>query len=80
MRNEFDKGKDKKKSGKDEFGVILLDEEPEWVWMREDEAGNNIVLRLDQENGYTINVVQGDAEIMDYQLGEGDNEIYINQR
>ena len=80
MRSEFDKGKDKKKTGKDEFGVILLDEEPEWVWMREDEAGNNIVLRLDQENGYTINVIQGDVEIMDYQLGEGDNEIYINQR
>ena len=80
MRNEFDKGKDKKKSGKDEFGVILLDEEPEWVWMREDEAGNNIVLRLDQENGYNINVIQGDVEIMDYELGEGDNEIYINQR
>ena len=80
MRNEFDKGKDKKKSGKDEFGVILLDEEPQWVWMRSDEAGNNIVLRLDQENGYTINVIQGDVEIMDYQLGEGDNEIYINQR
>ena len=80
MRNEFDKGKDKKKTGQDEFGVILLDEEPQWVWMRSDEAGNNIELRLDQENGYTINVIQGDVEIMDYQLGEGDNEIYINQR
>ena len=80
MRSEFDKGKDKKKTGQDEFGVILLDEEPQWVWMRSDEAGNNIELRLDQENGYTINVVQGDVEIMDYQLGEGDNEIYINQR
>ena len=80
MRSEFDKGKDKKKTGKDEFGVTLLDEEPEWVWMREDEAGNNIVLRLDQENGYIINVIQGDMEINDYQLGEGDNEIYINQR
>ena len=80
MRNEFDKGKDKKKTGKDEFGVILLDEDPQWVWMRSDEAGNNIELRLDQENGYTINVIQGDVEIMDYQLGEGDNEIYINQR
>ena len=80
MRNEFDKGKDKKKTGQDEFGVILLDEDPQWVWMRSDEAGNNIELRLDQENGYTINVIQGDVEIMDYQLGEGDNEIYINQR
>ena len=80
MRSEFDKGKDKKKTGKDEFGVTLLDEDPEWVWMRSDEAGNNIVLRLDQENGYIINVTQGDMEIRDYQLGEGDNEIYINQR
>ena len=80
MRNEFDKGKDKKKTGQDEFGVILLDEDPQWVWMRSDEARNNIELRLDQENGYTINVIQGDVEIMDYQLREGDNEIYINQR
>ncbi|MDB4342585.1 FecR family protein [bacterium] len=80
MRNEFDKGKDKRKTGTDEFGVTLLIEEPEWVWMRSDEAGNNIVLRLSQENGYTLNVVQGDIEIRDYQLGEGNNEIYINQR
>ena len=79
MRNEFDKGKDKRKTGTDEFGVTLLIEEPEWVWMRSDESGNNITLRLSQENGYTLNVVQGDIEIRDYQLGEGDNEIYINQ-
>jgi hypothetical protein len=79
MQSAFDKKKDKK-TGKDEFGVTLLNEEPEWVWMRSDEAGNNIVLRLDQENGYIINVTQGDMEIRDYELGEGDNEIYINQR
>ena len=79
MQSAFDKKK-KTKTGQDEFGVILLDEEPEWVWMRSDEAGNNIVLRLDQENGYIINVTQGDMEIRDYELGEGDNEIYINQR
>ena len=79
MQSAFDKKK-KKKSGKDEFGVILLDEDPEWVWMRSDEGGNNIVLRLDQEYGYIINVTQGDMEIRDYELGEGDNEIYINQR
>jgi len=79
MQSAFDKKK-KTKTGQDEFGVTLLDEDPEWVWMRSDEAGNNIVLRLSQENGYTINVTQGDMEIRDYQLGEGDNEIYINQR
>ena len=79
MQSAFDKKKDKK-TGKDEFGVTLLNEEPEWVWMRSDEGGNNIVLRLDQEYGYIINVTQGDMEIRDYELGEGDNEIYINQR
>ena len=79
MQSAFDKKK-KSKTGTDEFGVTLLNEEPEWVWMRSDEAGNNIVLRLDQENGYIINVTQGDMEIRDYQLGEGNNEIYINQR
>ena len=34
-------------------------------------ANNNIVLRLDQENGYNINVTQGDIEIIDYELGRG---------
>ena len=78
MQSEFDKKKDRK-AGQDEFGVILLDEEPQWVWMRTDEAGNNIVLRLNQEDGYTINVTQGDTEIIDYDLGEGDNVIFIYQ-
>ena len=78
MQSEFDKKKTKK-AGQDEFGIILLDEEPQLVWIREDEAGNRITLRLDQEQGYTINVVQQGFEIIDYDLGEGDNEIYINQ-
>ena len=79
MQSEFDKKKDKK-TGQDEFGVILLDEEPQWVWMRTDEAGNNIVLRLNQEDGYTINVTQGDTEIIDYELGDGgSNQIRIYQ-
>ena len=78
MQSEFDKKKDKK-TGQDEFGVILLDEDPQWVWMRTDEAGNNIVLRLNQEDGYTINVTQGDTEIIDYELGDGDNVIFIYQ-
>ena len=78
MQSEFDK-KSKSKTGQDECGVILLDEEPEWVWMRTDESGNNIILRLHQEYGYIINVTQGDTEIMDYQLGDGDNVINIYQ-
>ena len=79
MQSEFDKDK-KKKAGQDEFGVILLDEDPQWVWMRSDESNNNIVLRLNQEDGYIINVIQGDTEIIDYELGDGDNYITINQQ
>ena len=80
MRNEFDKKKDKKKTGKDEFGVILLIEEPQWVWTRLDAAQNNIVLRLDLEYGYNINVTQGDTQIIDYELGDGgQNQIRIYQ-
>ena len=80
MRSEFDKNRDNKKSGKDEFGVILLLEDPQWVWTRLDAAQNNIVLRLDMENSYTINVTQGDQEIIDYELGDGgQNQIRISQ-
>ena len=44
-------------------------------------SNNNIVLRLDQENGYNINVTQGDIEIIDYELGDsGKNQITINQQ
>ena len=81
IRSEFDKSKDKKKTGQDEFGVILLDEDPQWVWKRTDESGNNIELRLDQEYGYIINVIQGDIEIIDYELGDSPtNQIRINQQ
>ena len=80
MQSEFDKNKNKKKAGQDEFGIILLDEDPQWVWKRSDESNNNIELRLDQEYGYIINVTQGDFEIIDYELGDGDNSIRINQQ
>ena len=80
MQSEFDK-KSKTKTGKDEFGVILLDEDPQWVWKRTDESNNNIELRLDQEYGYVINVTQGDIEIIDYELGDSaTNQIRINQQ
>ena len=45
MRNEFDKQEEKRSIegiilGKDpETGVIILDEEPQWVWIREDASG-----------------------------------------
>ena len=85
MRNEFDKQKERKsigdiKLGKDpETGVIILDEDPQWVWIREDASGAYIELRLDQEYGYILNIVQGEFEMYDFELLGQDNYINILQ-
>ena len=80
MRSEFDKKKTAGvQTGKDEeTGIIILNEEPEWLVIRETEA-NYIELRLDQEYGYNLNIVQGDDEIYDYEIGGNANEITIYQ-
>ncbi len=65
--------------GKDPItGVIILDEDPEWVYSREG-ASNFFELRLDKEQGYIISFVQGDFEVIDYYLGDGDSVINIQQ-
>jgi hypothetical protein len=85
MRNEFDKQAERKsigdiKLGKDpETGVIILDEDPQWVWIREDASGAYIELRLDKEYGYIINIIQGEFEMYDFELGGQDNDINIEQ-
>ena len=80
MRSEFDKGQDGIRLGKDpETGITVLDEDPDWVWSREDAAGNYIILRLNKEYGYVLNITQGDYEIIDYELGGVENAITINQ-
>ena len=85
MRNEFDKQAERKsigdiKLGKDpDTGVIILDEDPQWVWIREDASGAYIELRLDKEYGYIINIVQGEFEMYDFELGGQDNDINIEQ-
>ena len=85
MRNEFDKQAERKsigdiKLGKDpDTGVIILDEDPQWVWIREDASGAYIELRLDKEYGYIINIIQGEFEMYDFELGGQDNDINIEQ-
>ena len=85
MRNEFDKQEEKISIegitlGKDpETGVIILDEEPQWVWIREDASGAYIELRLDQEYGYILNIIQGEFEMYDFELLGQENEINIQQ-
>ena len=85
MRNEFDKQEEKRSIegitlGKDpETGVIILDESPQWVWIREDASGSYIELRLDQEYGYILNIIQGEFEMYDFELLGQENEITIQQ-
>ena len=82
MSDEFEKQKTvgEIKLGKDpETGVIILDEDPQWVWIREDASGAYIELRLDKEYGYIINIVQGEFEMYDFELGGQDNDINIEQ-
>ena len=82
MRSEFEK---KKTSGditlgKDaETGITILDEDPEWYWHREAASGSVIEFRLEKENSYIINIVQGDFELIDFELGGTESEISIIQ-
>ena len=80
MRSEFDKKRTSGvQTGKDEAtGIIILSEEPQWLVIRETEA-NYLELRLDQEYGYNLNIVQGEDEIYDYEIGGNANEITIYQ-
>ena len=82
MSDEFEKQKvvGEIKLGKDpETGVIILDEDPNWVWIREAASGAYIELRLDKEYGYIINIIQDEFEMYDFELGGQDNEITIEQ-
>ena len=82
MRSEFDKQKSVGGIvlGKNaETGVIILDEDPEWVWIREDASGAYIELRLDKEYGYVLNIIQNEFEQYDFELGGIENAITIQQ-
>jgi hypothetical protein len=82
MRSEFEK---KKTSGditlgKDAVtGITILDEDPEWYWHRESASGSVIEFRLEQANSYIMNIVQGDFELIDFELGGTESEITIIQ-
>ena len=82
MRSEFDKRSsvDGILLGKNpETDVIILDEDPQWVWAREDASGSYIELRLDKEYGYVLNIIQSEFEQYDFELGGIENAITIQQ-
>ena len=82
MSDEFKK---QKRTGAVIFGrdeemvVIILDEDPDYVWIREGASGAYIELRLDQQHDYILNIMQDEFEMYDFQLGGQDNEITIYQ-
>ena len=85
MSDEFDKQRKRADFsnlvfGKDpETGIILLDDNDAYVWIREDAAGNYIELRLSKENTYQLNVQQQDFYVIDYEIGGNENAITIIQ-
>jgi len=81
MQSEFDKEKTTSATaGKDaNTGILLLDDKPSWILTREDGQGNNVYLKLNQENNYKINLQQNDFQVFDYTLGGSGNVIYIKQ-
>ena len=82
MRSEFDKKKTSGdiKLGKDkDTGITILDEDPQWYWHREAASGSVVELRLEKENSYMMNIIQGDFELLDFELGGIESEIIIYQ-
>jgi hypothetical protein len=85
FRDELDKQNEEffveRVYGYDETTRIAIEDiNPMWRIIRED-AGvtQRLDLKLHQENGYTINVEQGDEAVYDYRLGVGTNTIDITQ-
>ena len=62
-----------------ETGISVVADGTDFIWTRSG-ATSTIFLRLDSENSYILNVKQGDFEVIDYELGEGQqNAINIDQ-
>ena len=62
-------------------GIRITDVDPSYLFERYDNIGtNNVYLKLHkQSGGYTINLQQGDFELIDYRIGTGPNNIDIYQ-
>jgi len=71
--------------GKDETtGITVIDQDPNYIYIREDAAGNYVRIELSKDTTYNINHNQGGNEVIDFEInpdgGAISNEIYINQR
>jgi len=63
-------------------GITVLDQDPNWIYIREDAAGNYVRIVLSKQSGYNINHNQGGNEVTDFEInpdGGAMNEITIIQ-
>jgi len=65
-------------------GITVLDQDPNWIYIREDAQGNYVRIVLSKESTYRINHNQGSNQVNDFDInpdgGSISNEIYIDQR
>jgi hypothetical protein len=85
MKDEFDAKQRMSFLGQDTTtGITVLDQDPNWIYIREDAQGNYVRIVLSKESTYRINHDQGGNAVNDFDInpdgGSISNEIYINQR
>lgn len=85
MQAEWDRAGRMKFLGFDEVtGITVIDQDPQWIYIREDGRGNYVRIVLHKDFTYRINHNQGGNEVNDFDInpdgGSINNEITIIQR
>lgn len=84
MQDELDQQKRTSFLGTDTTtGITVIDQDPQWIYIREDAAGNYVRIELSKSTTYNINHNQSGNEVIDFEInpdgGAISNEITIKQ-
>jgi len=84
MKDEFEKNERLKFLGTNTTtGITVIDQDPQWIYIREDASGNYVRIELSKSTTYNINHNQGGNEVIDFEIntdgGSLSNEITIEQ-
>lgn len=84
MQDEFERGERLSFLGRDEdTGITVIDEDPKYIYIREDASGNFARIVLDKDSTYRFNHDQNGNEVIDFDInpdgGAINNEITIKQ-
>ena len=84
MQDEFERGERFSFLGQDEVtGITVLDQDPKYIYIREDANGNFARIVLDKDSTYRFNHDQNGNEVIDFDInpdgGAISNEITIKQ-